>query len=169
LIRSWTQASQIRRDALESQVFHMAVSRGASMIGICRGAQLITALCGGSLFQDVAGHCSGDHLIKTESGRVLKTTSVHHQMMNPFVLPADEYKVIAWAGIIDHARPGAFDPISSIYLDGNDDMSSIPDIEPEVVWYPKQKALCIQGHPEFAADGSQFVSYCRDLVKEYIL
>ena len=40
-------------------------------------------------------------------------------------------------------------------------------IEPEVVWFPKIKALAIQGHPEWAHPRSKYVEYVNRLVEDY--
>jgi len=163
---SWTQPLNTRRDDLESSVFAMARYRGAAFIGICRGAQLLTALNGGKLFQDVTGHY-GTHHIKTDTGKVMFATSVHHQMMNPFVLPESDFKLVAWAKGPPDSLDG--DALSYEYLDGEDNQAPPPPKEPEVVWYPKTKSLCIQGHPEFAAKNSPFYQYCKALVNRFIL
>ncbi len=41
------------RDILEQEVFHYAVENDLPVLGICRGIQLINALCGGTLYQDL--------------------------------------------------------------------------------------------------------------------
>lgn len=42
-----------RRDHFESQLLDLAMSRHLPVLGICRGAQLLTVLAGGSLHQDI--------------------------------------------------------------------------------------------------------------------
>jgi len=158
---SWTQTPNIRRDDYEVSIYNIAKYRGAAFIGICRGAQLLTALNGGKLFQDVGSHANGNHWIKTDTGKEMSATSIHHQMMNPFVLPEDEYKVVAWS----NSPRGA---LSTYYLDENDDQAPPPEKEPEVVWYPKTKSLCIQGHPEYAAINGPYFQYCQALVRRFI-
>ena len=51
-----------RRDALEVGCFNN-LSKNQVVIGICRGAQLVTALNGGKLIQNVTGHTNGPHFI----------------------------------------------------------------------------------------------------------
>lgn len=157
----WTQVGNEKRDALEISAFQAAVRRGAGIIGVCRGAQLITALLGGKLIQDVTGHHSS-HDIITDDGQVLMTSSVHHQMMNPTGIP---HEMIAWS--IGQ---------STAYLNGeNEDIgSTLPKLgneilEPEIVWYPQAKALAIQGHPEFMPSNAPFNKYCRSLVSKLLL
>jgi hypothetical protein len=41
--------------------------------------------------------------------------------------------------------------------------------EPEIVWYPEQKWLCIQSHPEFIMDTKhEFIKYTLELTKKYV-
>ena len=42
-----------RRDALEAGLFRLAMAEGKPMLGICRGIQLLNALLGGTLYQDL--------------------------------------------------------------------------------------------------------------------
>lgn len=44
------------RDKLETKVIKDALDRGLPLLGICRGAQLLNACLGGSLFQDLRSH-----------------------------------------------------------------------------------------------------------------
>lgn len=155
---SHTYIADWKRDDFENSLYRIGRRKGSAFIGICRGAQLLTALNGGKLFQDVAGH-GISHQIKTDTGKIMPTTSLHHQMMNPFMLSQDAYKIVAWS----------LQPQSSYYDNGDDLTKEIPEVEPEVVWFPRTKSLCIQGHPEFAAEQSQFRQYCQALVRRFII
>ena len=42
-----------RRDTLEAGLFRLAMAEGKPMLGICRGIQLLNALLGGTLYQDL--------------------------------------------------------------------------------------------------------------------
>lgn len=112
------------------------------MIGICRGAQLLTALSGGRLIQHVTGHMMFNHNdeIRTSEGTI-KIMGDHHQMMYPYDMEPDEYELLGWSKTRG----------SSTYLDGND--SEIIGMklrkEAEIVYYPKTHCLCIQAHPEW--------------------
>jgi gamma-glutamyl-gamma-aminobutyrate hydrolase PuuD len=143
------------RDQIEVAAFHHFKERKIPMIGICRGAQLITALTGGKLFQHVSGHV-GDHLVTTDDGQNYMMTSLHHQMMRPN--PEKEYRIIAWSV---HR--------SNIYATGADPVNRRPDLtigDPEIIWYPEVKALCIQGHPEFMDTHDPANEYMRDLASQ---
>ena len=72
------------RDAEEVRIFELAMKLGIPCTGICRGAQLITALCGGRLIQDIRrGHLKLMHDVFVESGSVIEVSSCHHQMCVP--------------------------------------------------------------------------------------
>lgn len=148
------------RDKIEVDAVNAAIKVGIPLIGVCRGAQLLCAMAGGKLVQDVQGHF-GDHAMLTNDGRTINTTSVHHQMMYPFLLPDDKYDLIAWSA----------PALSRSYV--GMDVGRMKDfdgtiLEPEIVYFHNINALCIQGHPEFDDQDSEFVRYCNDLVKEYL-
>jgi anthranilate/para-aminobenzoate synthase component II len=148
-----------RRDIVESEACKAAIERGIPLIGVCRGAQLVCAMAGGRLIQHVEGH-GRTHPIRTHDDLMFNTTSVHHQMMFPFDV---EHKMLAWA----------VPKLSNIHINqfGVSDERMEREVEPEIVWFPRIKALAIQGHPEFVRDPDRdpFVQYCLDLIDEYIL
>ena len=56
--------SKIDRDMREAAIFQVCVDSRIPMVGICRGAQLLTVLAGGKLVQHIGGHTgSGMHKI----------------------------------------------------------------------------------------------------------
>lgn len=144
-----------RRDEIEMRAFAQAVKVGARIFGICRGAQMVCALSGGSLYQHVDNHAGRDHEITTVKGEKFITSSAHHQMMNP---NGSKFDTIAWAT----------EQRSPRYV--VDDSTILNDIgpEPEIVFFPETQALGVQGHPEFMPINSPFVQYNRQLVKEYL-
>ena len=156
----WTDADRrlTRRDKVEADACEAAIKAGIPIIGVCRGAQLLCALAGGKLVQHVDGHNRGDHEVTTDDGRTIITTSLHHQMMWPY--NGVEHKLIAWSRE-PKARTYAFNREKVKHV--------IQHPEPEIIWFPKIKGLAIQGHPEFMADDDEFVQYCMELVKQYIL
>ena len=60
------------RDAFESAVFFKALNKGIKMLGVCRGHQLINALLGGKLYQDI-----------TIEAKIYHTQQAHIFMPNP--------------------------------------------------------------------------------------
>lgn len=97
--------------------------RGIPMVGICRGAQFLNVMLGGSMVQHIPGHTNKKqptHLFSA-AGELLRTVRLdedHHQAMVP-----------REAGIVlGQARDGTA----------------------EIVWYPDHhEALCFQAHPEW--------------------
>lgn len=130
-----------------------AHEEGKFIIGICRGAQMITAYNGGKLIQDVTGHF-GKHNITFKDGRECKVTSCHHQMCYPFELNKDDYDILAWSTI----------RLSEHYF--SDGLGN-PPCEPEVIWYPKTKMLAIQGHPEWMSDSDDFIKIINEIIDRY--
>ena len=103
------------RDEHDTQLFHGAINKGIPVLGVCRGLQLINALMGGTLHQDLSEYegitIQHDqkakpeyvtHSIKVDpdsytAGLVDNNTlvnSVHHQMVNKL---APSLKATAWS------------------------------------------------------------------------
>lgn len=143
-----------KRDKYEINLVRAAVQEGIPIVGICRGAQLLCALAGGSLWQDVKGHEHISHAILYK-GEELMSNSVHHQMMIP---PADA-EVLATTKIVLSPQKWGEDRDTPV-----EDTSP----EPEIVYFPGIKALGIQGHPEWMGQGSPFVKLTNQLIKEYL-
>lgn len=148
------------RDEYEMKIIRAAAASNIPIIGVCRGAQLVCAMAGGKLVQDVTGHY-GDHEIITDEGDLYVTSSIHHQMMFPWNVP---HKLLAWSE----------EPLSQEYLGLNPEMANefaedVATLEPEVVYFPGLLALAIQGHPEFMDSDCAFVQYCNGLVEQYLL
>lgn len=106
---------------------------------------MLTAIAGGYLIQDI-NHRSR-HEVVTNDGKRLNVNSLHHQMCFPYEMPDDEYEVLAWA-----------EQLSPIHTIQNEEQLNFPANslddnglfkEPEVIWYPKYKALAVQFHPEY--------------------
>ena len=107
-----------RRDAFEVKVYEEYRGK-SSMIGICRGAQLLNVLNGGEMIQDLPHHHGGTRPIITTDGKTMMTEECHHQ------------------GMIANPENGvvlATDPEH-----GNH----------EVVWYKDTASFCFQAHPEY--------------------
>lgn len=156
----YTQRSDLERDWFEELMWKKAKAAGAGMFGVCRGAQLLTALNGGKLIQHVTNH-GGQHKITTSDGETLVTSSVHHQMMAPL---DTKHRLLAWS---EPAR-------SKVYLDQFDKdcrelLNADLGLEPEAIWFPDTRSLGVQGHPEFLPDGHEFQKYCKKIIDQYII
>lgn len=157
------------RDHIEVDACKAAIEMDIPIIGICRGAQLLCALAGGKLVQDVSGHAGSNHSIDTNKGHRWITSSVHHQMMYPWDV---EHELIAWS---TEARSRDYIGVDPSKMQGVTIVDEVwggdqPDyIEPEIVYFPTIRGFAIQGHPEFMRRTDPFVQYCLQLVEEYLL
>lgn len=131
-----TQTPHRERDYIEKKLFEEAVKLGKKVVGVCRGSQLTCVLNGGRLVQH-QDNPRFIHDIITSTGLRIPITSTHHQAQFPYNLRDDEYEVLAWTqGMLP------------FHLDGeNKEMNGGRYKEAEIVYYPKTKALGIQGHP----------------------
>lgn len=146
------------RDIEELAYIEAAVKADIPIIGVCRGAQLACAYAGGKLVQHVNGHGMGFHDIITYDGEMMRTNSCHHQMMYPYEVPHD---LLAWSkthqsgcymGIDDHIKKK---------------FEAKELLEPEVVYFPDIKALCVQGHPEWLSPDEPLNKWFMDEIKHY--
>lgn len=162
--RTYAGSEPSYRDRFEAKAMAIAISKNIPIIGVCRGAQLACAMAGGKLIQDVENH-GRTHALKTRDGRSITTSSVHHQMMFPWKVP---HELIAWSS----------EQRSKYHIGGNNKDMEFPAIalsddgsiiEPEIVFFPRIKALAVQGHPEFMDEDCEFVQYVNGLVKTYLL
>jgi putative glutamine amidotransferase len=136
--RSGAGPTPSRRDNMEWNLMNRAVELGIPIIGICRGAQMLCALGGGYLIQDVQGH-GGTHVVENTLGDPVVTNSIHHQMM----VPQGNFQLLGWTS----ARSGRYMDVDA---DGNDViLEKHPlGIDPEFVYHPDIKGYAIQWHPE---------------------
>lgn len=136
------------RDEAEKQVFFDAASKGVPMLGICRGAQFLNVMNGGSIIQHVDNHTSRHNLVSIyPEFKKVNVSSTHHQMM----VAGKEAKWKAWSiGIADEYRWDKSVKDVKFKLDGFKKVK-----EPECLFYPRTQSLCIQWHPEYDMDKSE--------------
>ena len=127
------------REAAEIADFKTAQKLGIKTVGICRGHQLLCALAGGKLIQDVTNH-TGTHSMTTFDEQEMNTNSLHHQMIHPYNLPDNKYKVLAWS-----TRR-----MSNYYIGASNKRMFMPlqFQEIEAIVFPDIKGLGFQYHPE---------------------
>lgn len=121
-----------QRDKFEIDLFNKACDLQIPIVGVCRGAQLMTALTGGTLVQHIEEHNYHNHYVTTDDGTQLETNSCHHQMM----VPAEGNPVLAWGS-------------STQGVDANDNFITYDKV-PEMVYFPSIRGLGIQGHIEWS-------------------
>jgi len=153
----FTGEVNLNRDAKDLLVAYCAIRSNIPLLGICRGAQLINILAGGSMIQHCDKHTVW-HNMQTEDGRVMEVSSTHHQMM---VLPKDtsSYKLLGWAS-----------PKRSTYyfISSRKRPSTGPELEPECVFFPKFSALALQYHPEYMNENDASFTFAHELIEKYL-
>ena len=142
-----------KRDIFEHIVFTKARSLGLKMAGICRGAQFLNVMAGGTLIQHLDGH-GFYHSMTTINDRNFEVSSTHHQM----IVPPEDSVLVGWS---TKRR-------SNIYLGEGNKHLPIPEKETEVVFWPKIKAVGMQYHPEMMSEHSEGFRYAAELVEKYL-
>lgn len=125
-------------------------------VGICRGAQFLNVMCGGSLYQHVYNHHTTHEVLDLATKEKWTMTSCHHQMMIPTVdadilLEADE-ETQALQTLLE--MPDEF----------------VVGLEVEACYYPEEKCFCFQPHPEYAGAPETevwFFDYLEQIVNEF--
>lgn len=146
--QSKTTHPSASRDPVEWACIQKAIELGIPMIGVCRGAQMMCAAAGGFLIQDVSGH-HGQHTVTTYNGSILNVNSIHHQMLAG--LEKVDHELLAWSTV---KRSGGY-----IW---KDDQSYVPPVgfkEPELVYFPRIKAMAVQWHPEMMSENSPATTF----------
>jgi gamma-glutamyl-gamma-aminobutyrate hydrolase PuuD len=144
------------RDQYEALMFQKARKYNKKLIGICRGAQFLCVMAGGSLVQH--SYHPSTHLMETEYGSV-RVTSSHHQRQYPYNSKHVNFKLIGWCNNLSPFNEGE----SRL-----DDLSGKPEVE--IATYPDINALAIQSHPEWAFHSSwkDYIKFCRDLLEVHM-
>lgn len=131
------------RDSLEMSMFHKFPHK--NKIGICRGAQLLFVLNGGTLWQNVNNH-SDNHDIFLKDNSSVCVTSTHHQMMKEHPNKTNPYITRGWSYLTTKYES---DGCTLSYMSCDKPFkSNSKDLE--IVWFPKTNTLCFQPHPEYS-------------------
>lgn len=158
------QGTYFNRDHDEDQLrlIEKTIKAGKFLFGTCRGMQLITARAGGWLIQDT-GH-GGKHTVRTYNNQRFMTNSCHHQMCYPYDMPDEDYELLAWTEQISNYhtiqdnKQLEFDKRT---LDENGLFK-----EPEIIYYPKIKAICAQNHFEWGSNSKESVDFINRIIRE---
>jgi putative glutamine amidotransferase len=154
---SRTTYSGGNRDGIEWALMKAAVKKGIPIIGVCRGAQMLCALAGGYLLQDVDNH-SGSHQVNTINGDTLTVNSIHHQMMAGYEKVGHE--LLAWS---ETNR-------SPSYIWQDDKKWTPPDgwKEPEFIYFTDVKGFAVQWHPEMMRENSPATEFIMSVIKDKV-
>lgn len=155
--------TNIGRDKREVDIFDKFVNTDKKFIGICRGAQLLCALSGGKIVQDI--HHNGTHDVTQllpEYKNSYKVNSLHHQLMYPFNLSDEkDYVMIAYTKNYDTS------PNVIKFFDNQFD-EKYANIHSEIVWFKNTNSLCIQSHPEYSDYPQETLEFICNLFIDFL-
>ena len=145
--KNLSSAESKSRDAREMLTFKLAQEHQIPMTGICRGAQFLNVMLGGTMVQHLReSHGGGRHLCRTHDGKQFGVTSSHHQM----IVPGPEGLILAWAeqdlSLEDLVYDGNLAGIDGLGWAEKDRKSLHVT---EAIHYPKQRIFAVQFHPEW--------------------
>ena len=130
------------RDAMEALLVPELVARDVPTLGICRGIQVINAVLGGTLWQDVPRQ---------------RPSAVEHHGKPPYDEPVHTVEVLAGTPLSSCVGAGEL-PVNSYHhpalrdvAPGLTAMAMAADGVVEAVWRPASRFFwAVQWHPEFA-------------------
>lgn len=135
-----TDSPDIKRDRMELALYR-ELDPKQYKIGICRGAQFLNVVNGGSLWQHVEGHRQ-QHILtyvsETNLQRAYNVSSTHHQMM---IVPTN-HDCEVW-GYARESKTREF-PNEKVVKVSQDRL-----YDPEIVFFKKTLCLAFQPHPEY--------------------
>lgn len=154
--RSITTNTYGTRDTAEWALMQEAIKRKMTILGICRGAQMLCAAAGGFLLQDVRGHGGSHHDIMTHIGETMAVNSIHHQMMAGYEKVGHE--LLAWSKVRKSEK----------YVYKADELFPIPEnwVEPEYIYFTDIKGHAVQWHPEGMNENSDATQFVLESIKE---
>lgn len=166
------------RDRIERLAHLEAFDLAKPTVGICRGAQFLCVMAGGWLVQHQLNP-GYTHDIFTEDQRMITVTSLHHQAMYPWNLPAEDRRIIAWSRNCSrfHENGNCEEMVEGnacVTLNG---IKVYPNgREIEICYFKMINALGIQSHPEMMMReystnqrAMEYIEYCRELLNNLML
>jgi gamma-glutamyl-gamma-aminobutyrate hydrolase PuuD len=163
-IASYVSGYSLNRDSSEIKAYEKAVAEGKPIFGICRGMQLMSALNGLTLVQDMSQPY--EHKIKIKNfatgnfSKEATVNNIHHQMVwTENKTETEDYIVLGYA-----------EKISKKHIYNNKEGFVNCTIEPEIIYFPKTKSLGVQFHPEMMSDNEHYgeiLSYLVDVINVF--
>ena len=130
------------RDAMEGIILRYALEKDKSVLGICRGIQLINASIGGTLFQDLPKQ---------------HPSSVEHHQKQPYSEPAHRVNVLKGTPLYELLGKEEL-AVNTVHHQAVKDVS--PELEKmavsedgivEAVYHPQHRFIwAVQWHPEYS-------------------
>lgn len=147
-----------KRDTQEMAIYSKYKGTSKLLLGICRGAQFLNCMNGGTLWQDVDNHGRTHDILVLATGQRIRATSTHHQMMRPH--NSGRVLAVADESTKKYSDHDTWDAKGGVHF--ADDHK-----DTEIVWYPHTGSLCIQGHPEYMPS-SDFATFCVDMIQHFL-
>lgn len=145
--REDSHETMTNRDEEEYNLFQFAQKNGLFSVGICRGLQLLGALSGVKLIQDISHPGQHSVTITTDwKERHIGVNSIHHQMVYPVenyddTKISDKIQIMATSNLSRHhslyRRPS---------LTAHMRTHGIPEVE--AAFFPQTRSFGVQWHPE---------------------
>lgn len=148
-----TPHKETSRDVVEAAIYWYAVKHNIPMIGICRGAQFLCVMNGGSLIQDTDNHRMTDHVIHY-GGKTVVGNSDHHQGL---ILPSNAV-LVGESYEASYQHGGTRNPGQVVQL-------KLPEVE--FAYFPETNCFVIQGHPEWVP-GTAYENVSLSLINKYV-
>lgn len=146
------------RDRIETALFTHALKNKIKMTGICRGAQFINVMSGGTLLHHMAGHEIKNHSFMSSRlafDKPIEVNSLHHQMIIP---PKDSY-IIGWSP----------EKLSGNSYNGyHDKKVNWPGPEVEAMLIPRTQCCGVQYHPELMMGDTNGYKFYRNLIRDML-
>lgn len=149
------------RDREEYAAWKKAKELGKFCAGVCRGGQLLNALSGGNMYQDVGGHgIHGTHdMVDVNTGDKIPVSSLHHQMM----IVGNSGRLL---GKSDVMRSKNKFLMTQMHDEPGEVVDNDEQVEVEACFYPVTKSFCYQPHPEFVGDNHPCRNWYFDKLEE---
>lgn len=166
--RNLASGNSMDRDMQEKRFFDLAQEHEIPMTGICRGAQFLNVMAGGTMVQHLRkDHGGGRHLAHTRDGKQFVVTSSHHQM----IVPGKGGRVLSWADemlpmdalVYDGDLIEALGPCGSVWP-GN-----VQALVTEAVYYPEHRIFGVQHHPEWQDLDEEAPQWTLRMIRELLL
>jgi gamma-glutamyl-gamma-aminobutyrate hydrolase PuuD len=158
-----TMDPYVERDKTEAYIFNYCMAHDIRMVGVCRGAQFLNVMCGGSLWQDVDNHGKHHRIFPTfaagAGGKTIMVNSTHHQMMKP----SEVGQVLYTAQESTH-----LEGMNSLENDVVEIVTSKEGNEPDVEVVLYNNVLCVQYHPEFPDCPEEGVDAFFQMIADYL-
>lgn len=162
------------RDKADLAVYQKAKALNLPMLGICRGAQFLCVMAGGSLIQD-QNNSYQTHPINTFIRKMITVRSDHHQAQYPWSLAKGTWDLLGWTENMHDRHIGwrqnrGFSDVvvgfGKSWASNPFQANDLPEVED--VYYRNINALAVQGHPEWARETdpveAESLGYYRTLV-----